>query len=283
MSLKSSYRGKLRLKQRGKDKPYLTKAQKRAARRVLELSRIYYQQYPNGLPHNGLGVKYAKYYCRTAAFLPDDRREQWLKRHAGWMDASTRDYILRLGPYWYSPQSLGDRLELYDEGRERCRAWSIEAIDVNEEQRRMINKEKDRKRKENRRRKDGAMPREQSLSRTKPWEAEGISRSTWERRRRKARDANSSGPSLIYSTKDELASSSQPQGTVLPLVAPAKPQRRRPSGQDTSRPAQRDNVIPLPKSKPLIDVPSDPGIIPGGIRDRALRSAIARHQARAAA
>ena len=215
------------------------------ARRVLELSRIYYQQYPNGLPHNGLGVKYAKYYCRTAAFLPDDRREQWLKRHAGWMDASTRDYILRLGPYWYSPQSLGDRLELYDEGRKRCRAWSIEAIDVNEEQRRMINKEKDRKRKENRRRKDGAMPREQSLSRTKPWEAEGISRSTWERRRRKARDANSSGPSLIYSTKDELASSSQPQGTVLPLVAPAKPQRRRPSGQDTSRPAQRDNVIPL--------------------------------------
>ena len=50
----------------------------------------------------------------------------------------------------------------------------------------MIRREKNRKEGERYRRKNGAKPREQSLSRTKPWEAEGISRRTWERRR----DAN---------------------------------------------------------------------------------------------
>jgi hypothetical protein len=49
----------LRTLQRGKDKPYLTEGQKQAARRVGDLSRIYRDQYPNGLPHNDVGVKYA--------------------------------------------------------------------------------------------------------------------------------------------------------------------------------------------------------------------------------
>ena len=89
----------LRTLQRGKDKPRLTTDQKRAARRVSELSKIYWHQYPHGLPHNGLGVKYAKYICRTMAFLPDDGRKKWLDQHAPWMDATTRDYVLSLGPY----------------------------------------------------------------------------------------------------------------------------------------------------------------------------------------
>jgi hypothetical protein len=77
--------GQVVLFQRDPDKPRLTTFQKRAARRVKELSRIYQAQYPNGLPHNGLGVNYAKYICRTMAFLPDDRRAQWLDRHAAWI------------------------------------------------------------------------------------------------------------------------------------------------------------------------------------------------------
>jgi hypothetical protein len=226
----------------------LTTDQKRAARRVRELRRIYYLQYPNGLPHNGLGVNYAKYMCRTMAFLPDDRRTEWLAENAPWIDPSTRDYILSLGPHWYSPASLGQNLELDDEDRERLQAWSIKAVDVSDEERVVINREKDRKAAERRRRKNGATPREQSLSRTKPWKAEGISRSTWERRR-KFRDANSSSPFLIYSTNDELASPSKPQGTAISPPAPAKRKRRAPlpPGNDISRPAQATNVIPVPK------------------------------------
>src|SRR5262249_10937197 len=204
---------------------------------------IYYHQYPNGLPHNGRGVKYAKYMCRTMAFLPDDRREQWLDRHAPWLDGATRDYIMRLGPYWYSATSLGNRLELYDDNPQRCGAWSMEAIDVSEEQRRMINKEKNRQAQERRRRKNGAKPQTQSERRTKPWEAMGISESTY-RRRKKKRDSISSRPSLILGTNDELLSStlSQPQG---PKPAPGAS-----VADDRNQP--------------------DPGIIPGGIRERAL-------------
>jgi hypothetical protein len=230
--------------QTGKDRPRLTRDQKRAARRVKELSRIYYQQFPSGLPRNGQGVAYARYMCRTMAFLPDDRRVQRLERHAAWMNPKTRDYILALGAYWYYDRSLGNHLELHDEDRERCKAWSIEAIDVTEEQRRLINKEKNRQAQERCRRKNGAKPREQSLSRTQPWKAEGISKRTWERRR-KASDANSSRPSLILSTNDELASSAPSKSAEA--ISPV------PSSQ-SQRPAWPGEV-------------SDPGIVPGGIWD----------------
>jgi hypothetical protein len=205
----------------GKKKPRLTTEQKRAARRVRELSRIYFRQYPYGLPHNGIGVKYAKYMCRTMAFLPDDQRKQWLDRHAAWMDASARDYLMSLGPYWYAARSLGDHLEMDDEDREYCQAWSIVAIDVTEEKRLDINLEKNRKAQEKRRRKSGAKSQSQSLSRTKPWEAEEISRRTWERRR-KAGVASSSPPSLLISTNDEVATGTQAVQAHTPSVSAEK-------------------------------------------------------------
>ena len=213
----------LKTLQPGKDKPRLTRDQTRAARRVSELSKIYWHQYPHGLPHNGLGVKYAKYMLRTIAFLPNDRRKQWLDQHADWMDAPTRDYLLSLGPYWYAPASLGNKLELDDEDREKLQAWSIEAMDVRKERRHMINLEKNRKAQERRRRKNKAKPRAESLSQTKPWADEGISRRTWERRRRKAGDANPSRPSLTYSRNDELASPCEPQVAATLPAAPSEP------------------------------------------------------------
>jgi hypothetical protein len=230
----------LRTLQTTKDKPYLTEGQKHAARRVGDLSRIYRDQYPNGLPHNRLGVKYAKYMCRTMAFLPNDRRAHWLDRYTPWMDPVILDSILSMGPYWYSARSLGNHLEVDNADRERLQAWTVEAFDISKDQRAVINNEKNRASHERRRRKAGAKPRKQSLSQTKPWEAENISRRTWERRRR-AGDANSSRPLLYISRKDELASKlktdvpSQPKGQTLahseiPAVsqqepaAPSKPQ-----------------------------------------------------------
>jgi hypothetical protein len=67
--------------QRDPDKPRLTVFQQRA---------FYHAQFPKGLPHSGQGVKYAKYICRTMAFLPNDRRAQWLDRHAAWISPETR-------------------------------------------------------------------------------------------------------------------------------------------------------------------------------------------------
>jgi len=207
--------------QPGKDKPYLTESQKHAARRVGDLARIYRDQYPNGLPHNDVGVKYSKYICRTMAFLPKDRRPRWLDRYAPWMNAEIRDSILSLGPYWYSARSLGNHLEVDNEDRERLQVWTVEAFDINEEQRRMINLEKDRQAQERRRRNNGAKPQAESLSRLKPWESLNMSRAKFYRLPKETRDAlvadltatkaretTSSAPSLYNSTNDEPVSQS---------------------------------------------------------------------------
>ena len=231
----------LRTLQTYKDKPYLTEGQKHAARRVGNLTRIYRRQYPNGLPHNDVGAKYAKYICRTMAFLPKDRRAHWLDRYAPWMDAVVRDSILSLGPYWYSARSLGSRLEVDNEDRERLQAWTIEAFDISEEEREVINREKNRKAQERIRRKDGAKPRKQSLSQTKPWEAEKVCRRTWERRR-KAGAANSSRPSLSISRNDELA-------TTATLPAAPSQAERTSAGVSTE-------ISAIPQQEPISTVVS---------------------------
>jgi hypothetical protein len=197
-----SRKSALRLRQTGRDKPHLTNDQKRAARRVGELRRVYFLQFPHGLPDNCLGVKYARYMLRTMAFLPDDRREEWLDKNAPWISGSTRDYLMHFGPYWYSPRSLGEHFELDDEARDRARAWSIRPCCVSDKEWRERKGEKARTRQERRRRKNGAKPQAESERRNKPWKAEGISRRTWYRR--KAAGTISSRPSLFLNPRDEM-------------------------------------------------------------------------------
>jgi hypothetical protein len=224
----------LRTLQRGKDKPRLTRDQKRAARRVGDLSRIYRDQYPHGLPHNSVGINYAKYICRTMAFLPKDRRAHWLDRYASWMDPEVRGGILDLGPYWYSPRSLGNRLEIDDEGRERLKAWTTEACDISKEEREVINREKNRQSHERGRRKNGAKARGQSLSRMQPWKLLDMSRAKFYRLSKEARAAlvtelarrssetDSSRPSLVIRRKDETVSPSKLPVAAIP-AAPSQP------------------------------------------------------------
>jgi hypothetical protein len=193
--------------------------------------RIYKRQYPSGLPHNALGAKYAKYVCRTMAFDPVDRREQWLDCCARWLDADERRKILSLGPYWYGERSLGEHLELYDEDREHLKAWTVEAFDVTPEQRKAINREKNRKRLERRRRESGVKPREQWLadnhvSRTKAWLAVGMSRAQWYRKGKPSVETGPNAPLLSYKiavTPVSEAPQSQPE--VRDSTREAQPSR----------------------------------------------------------
>jgi hypothetical protein len=84
----------------------------------------------------------------------------------------------RRSPRRRAPLVFG-HLELYDEDRERLKAWTIAAIDVTDEERKVINQDKHRQAEEHRRRKNGAKPQAKSLSRTKPWEAMGIGRTKY--------------------------------------------------------------------------------------------------------
>jgi hypothetical protein len=79
---------------------------------------------------------------------------------------------------------LGVTFEL----RQRVGLTTIGSVDVTKRQRKERRRERNRQAKEQRRRERGAQVRAEyeasSLSRTKPWVAQGISRRTWERRRK---------------------------------------------------------------------------------------------------
>jgi len=79
--------------------------------------------------------------------------------------------------------SLGMYLRLSDQERAEWGIRTIGAHDVSKRQRTLRRKRQRREREAHRRRRNGAIPHSQSLSRAQPWKAEGVSRRTWERRR----------------------------------------------------------------------------------------------------
>jgi hypothetical protein len=153
-----------------------------------------------------------------AFFLSASQRAEWLNEHASWLKPPIRNYLLDLAPHWHSGDFLGQHLELEDEVRERLRAWSIKATDVTSEQRAAINREKNRRTAERSRRMKGAKQRSQyeaeSLSQTKPWELEGISRRTWYRKRR---GTSASRPYLYNNTSDGPVPFQQLQGQMAAI------------------------------------------------------------------
>jgi hypothetical protein len=129
--------------------------------------------------------------------------------------------------------TVGRNLDVTAEERWACDIRTMRAVDETPADAEAERKERDRERKRRKRRAadkqarkrerergrrrrtaKGARPRAESLSRTRPWEARGISRSTWERRRRAARtsaparDANSSVRHILRPGErtDEFAS-----------------------------------------------------------------------------
>jgi hypothetical protein len=109
-----------------------------------------------------------------------------------------------------TPDGWARALGLTYARRQRIGITTIGAIDVSRLQRTHLRKLRERERYRQRRQALGATPRTQSLSALKPWAAEGISRRTWERRRRAdansnvaiARDANSNVALLLTSPRN---------------------------------------------------------------------------------
>jgi hypothetical protein len=234
-------------KQRHKDPPRRTRQQWMAQRRFGELMRIMHRYYPNGLPHNGAGYKFAKYVCRTLAFDPIDRRAEWLDRNARWLDGTAeRSRLLSYGPIWYGRWSLGDNLELHDIDRMELDVRTIEAFDVTPEQRAADNNKKNRERGDKNRRAAGVQTRDEYLatckSHTKPWLAAGFKcRRTWERHQKKAQEGecrNSNTPpySSIITTYVSCDTAENQANNVVPF----QPRQ----SQATSQPvAGTDNII----------------------------------------
>jgi hypothetical protein len=93
------------------------------------------------------------------------------------------DAILKANPpRRIRADTLARHLHVSDAERTALRIWTIGAYDKPKTERIKRRKEKRRLADKARRQARGAKPREQSLSRTKPWEAFGIKRRAWERR-----------------------------------------------------------------------------------------------------
>ena len=99
------------------------------------------------------------------------------------------DQVSRLPTYERKPKAkpLGQQMQVTNAEREALRLWTIAPADKTDEEMATHRKAKERARQARRRRERGAKPRAAylaaSLSRAKPWEAEGISRRTYYRRK----------------------------------------------------------------------------------------------------
>jgi hypothetical protein len=168
-----------------------------AALRMRELEAIFEDRYGQHLPDDEAGRDCALIAAHHLANLPRGDQAtnviKWLARWAPWMSQYEMDALsskaIERNIKWKA-DTLGKRLGLTDQDRSRLCITTIGAIDCNKRARNNRRKQAKRTHNERVRRAEGAVPRVEyeanSLSRQKPWEAEGISRRTWYRHRRQA-------------------------------------------------------------------------------------------------
>jgi hypothetical protein len=120
----------------------------------------------------------------------------------GEIEATVR-YVQRRELRRFSASTLGKHLQLTDDERWALNITTIEAHNVTPADRRRMRREMKTFKQRLRRRAKGVKPRvvyeDNSLTRTKPWKGQGISRTTWYRRRRN-KAGKQPGTSLRAST-----------------------------------------------------------------------------------
>jgi hypothetical protein len=136
-----------------------------------------------------------------------------------------------------SADNLARWLGVNYEQRQQIGLTTIGSTNVGKRARKELRKRRWRLNAERRRRCRGMRPQSQSLSRLKPWAAEGISRKTWERRRHRnmtgtQNDATSSTPIFLIS-EDRTASAGLAEGGFASKQA----SKELPSSQTVTMPA----------------------------------------------
>ena len=100
---------------------------------------------------------------------------------------------------------------------------TIGSVDVNRRARALLRKRNDRRNKERNRRARGVRPLAECLSRTKPWEVEGMSRAQWYRKRRET-TASTPIPPLKGGGGETTTSTAT---FLIPDDAPVSPERKK--------------------------------------------------------
>ncbi|MGE0284449.1 MAG: hypothetical protein AB7P20_28060, partial [Rhizobiaceae bacterium] len=157
--------------------------------RLGHVRKLLYYRYGPTLPDDDAGREdlCILLHVKARCYRPRRRAQALLKEielMAPWLDdPKTVAGKIAANPWHFKSETLGRRLNLDWRTREMLQIWQIGTEDLPpealEDRRRMRN----RRRMRHARRDQGAKPRAEyeaaSLSNTKPWEAEGISRRTW--------------------------------------------------------------------------------------------------------
>jgi hypothetical protein len=163
--------------------------------RLGDLKRLLRWRYGPILPDDDAGRDDLRLLLLTISMGQGDwtKLKNTIEVWAPWMDADEAlqviDEINRTPDYLRKPKarSLGEKLRLLNHERQALGIRTIAPVDMTDEQMEEQRKAKKRARQLRRRRAKGSKPREiylaNSLTKDKPWEADGVSRATWFRRR----------------------------------------------------------------------------------------------------
>jgi hypothetical protein len=185
--------------------------------RMRELERIFSSRYGPILPDDDAGREDLMIAAHHIAHLGGDAESHiasWARLWAPWMtddelEAITADVMT--GPRKFRADTLGRRLRLSQGEREDLAITTIGAVHFNAAQRKAARKHRRWTNERARRRAQGAKPRADyqanAISCSKPWQALGISRATWYRRRRFGPEnrAGSGGSTCPESTSEALS------------------------------------------------------------------------------
>jgi hypothetical protein len=198
-----------------------------AEHRLRDLSAIIEHRFGAELPDDAVGYRYLDLVAHHAANLIGDQARNIRKRTSRWAPWMTRDRLADLTakaierPQRWKADRLARILGLKAAERRELGVTTIGSIDMGKAARTKARKTASRKRSEARRRDAGAIPRAEyeanSLSRSRPWEALGISRRTWERRQKaaaaSARVASPYAPLVGLQVRTDLRQPTQPCGS----------------------------------------------------------------------
>lgn len=163
------------------------------ALRIAELNRLFTSRHGHTLPSTDTGRDAVLVMAHHLARRHGDAARyiaNWIDLRAPWMAADESAEIIRnvmARPIKWRADKLAQRLRVTEAERRRLGIRTIGASDMTKEERKQARRLRQRQRDRARRRARGAKPRTEyetnSISRTRPWLAEGISRRTWYRRR----------------------------------------------------------------------------------------------------
>lgn len=165
-----------------------------AALRVAELARLFRRRYGLTLPLDDSGFEDAQIMAHHLTGLvgnPRKRIAQWLALMMPEISFDRAETIISQAidnPQRWRAERLGRTLRLTDAERSSLRITTIAPVDATKAERMQQRKDKARQRaataRIEKRTKTRAEYLASALTASKPWEAEGISRRTWERRRK---------------------------------------------------------------------------------------------------